>query len=143
MGKCEGNIGIALKNVKAQEYRREAIRHLIRALRVARSIGDKKSEGRYYGSIGSALSLLGKRRWAIRFFEHAREIAEDLSDSRHVAIWTANIGEDYVAITPDIAITYLESAIELFSSIDNPGHVKYCQDLLTVAKEKKSTINAQ
>jgi hypothetical protein len=68
LSKCEGNIGIALKNVSCRVHRRQAFIHLRKALQIAQRLGDKKSEGRYYGSIASTLSLLGKKYFAIRFF---------------------------------------------------------------------------
>jgi tetratricopeptide (TPR) repeat protein len=143
LSKCEGNIGIALKNVNSRVHRKQALAHLRKALQIAQNLGDKKSEGRYYGSIASTLSLFGKKRFAIRFFEHARKIAEDLGDRRHIAIWTANIGEDYVSIAPLQAIPYLEAAIKLFTSLDNYGHVSYCRDWLDKAQKMMETKDAQ
>jgi hypothetical protein len=119
-----------LKNIDDRSYRRRAFRHLHNALRLARQLGDKKSEGRLYGMLASAVSLFGKKRIAIRLFKTAYDIAEDLGDQLHMAIWTANIGEDLMTVDGDRARRQLLRARDMFLEMEIPAHARYCDSLL-------------
>lgn len=141
-GKCEGNLGILYKNMKTKEYLQTAIMHLKASLKIARRIGDKKSEGRMYGSLGSAFSLLNKKRNGFRFYNRAKAIADDLGDSLHVGIWTANTGEDLINIDPALAIEHIENAISIFNSLQQPHYVTYCKSLLERMSSENKSITA-
>lgn len=132
-GKCEGNLGIIYKNLETPESLMRATLHQIKALRIARKIGDKESEGRTYGNLGTTFALRGKKKVAFRCYERAKKIAYDLGDDRHVGIWTANTGEDYIDIDQQKAINCLREAIGIFTSIGLPHYVEYCENLI---KEK-------
>lgn len=128
--KCEGNIGIAMKNVTAPNFRRAAFSRLHSALRIARRVGDQRSVARYYGMMASCISLLGKKRVGISLWNRALQVSTDMGDKRHIAIWTANLGEDLIDIDPKKAAENLRSAVSMFTELRNPGHVRYCENLL-------------
>ena len=140
-GKCEGNLGIIYKNLETSESLMRATFHHIKALRLARKVGDKESEGRSYGNLGATFTLRGKEKVAFRCYERAIMIAHDLGDDRHVGIWTANTGEDYIGIDQDKAIFYLRKAVKIFNSIGLPHYVEYCENLIKEIKSSLKNIN--
>lgn len=128
--KCTSNIGIAMKNVVSASYRRMAYRRIRDALTTARQLGDQKSAARCYGMMASCLSLLGKKRTGILLLRRALEISGDMGDALHVAIWTANMGEDYIGLDASMAKKCLTEAVTMFSGLGIATHVNYCQKLL-------------
>lgn len=127
---CEGNMGIAMKNVRNSSYRRRAFAALHNALRIARRHGDQKSVGRCYGMMASCLTLLGRKSWAIPLWKRALEASEDMADFRHIATWTANLGEDYIDMNPSEANKYIMKAKEMFIDLRMTRQAEYCDNLL-------------
>lgn len=125
-----GNAGIALKNLGGTKRFKKAIRNHMRALEIARESGDKRSEGRTLGNLGITYSRTGDIPTAMKYYEMARSIAENLGDDYHTAIWLANEGEDCMAINYTRAITLLSDAIRIFSNIGSEQWVEYCRQLL-------------
>lgn len=133
--KCEGNVGIALKNVVSVTSRREAFRHLRRALAVSRDLGDPRSEARYYGMLASCVSLLGKKSVAKGLWEKALKVSRDIQDHRHIAIWTTNAGEDLIGIDNVLARDRITEAVEIFERLGCAREVDYCVNLLAKIPE--------
>lgn len=134
-GKCNGNIGISRKNLGGEDNIRKAIRHQESALRIALELGDKQSEGRTLGNLGIAYSDLGDRPKAIQFYLEAFSVAEDLRDVRHMGIWMANAGMDYIGIDSGEATRLLHSAIEIFERLSLSHYVAECVDSLAKIEE--------
>ncbi len=141
-GKCEGNLGIIYKNLETLDSLRLATSHHKRALRLARKIGDKRSEGRTYGNLGTTFAVREQKNVAFRCYERAESIARDLGDIRHIGIWTANAGEDYIGIDSGKAATHLERAIAIFKSLGLWHYVSYCQNLLNKLRDRDSDNEA-
>jgi hypothetical protein len=80
--------------------------------------------------LASCTSLLGKKPAAIGLWRKALKISSDLSDHRHVAIWTANLGEDLIGIDAVVARSLLNEAIERFKALKSPRNAAYCRALL-------------
>lgn len=133
VGKCIGNIGIALKNIVAKPtpskldflYQVALVLQNI-SLDVSIDQGDKRSEGRTYGNIATLFSLLDQKPEAIAFEEKALEIAVDLSDVYHQGIWNNNLGEDYMGIDDKKAMKYLRTAAKIFRENKWKKFLKTC-----------------
>ncbi|TNJ40344.1 hypothetical protein FGF66_00885 [Chlorobaculum thiosulfatiphilum] len=127
---CEANKAIAMKNIQNKKYRIYAFSILHRSLKVAKKVGDVKSVARYYGMMASCLSLLGRKKWAIDLWFRAMQTSKDIGDSQHVAIWTANLGEDYIDIDKIEAEVYINDAKTSFAKLKMIPQEKYCDYLL-------------
>lgn len=130
-GKCNGNIGIAYKNIGDTKSLKKAIRYQKNALRIARDIGDKRSEGRALGNMGIAYSDLGDKVNAIDYYFQAKAVAEDLRDSRHIGIWLANAGMDYVGLDNSQAFRLLNGAVAIFDKLGLPHYIAECEQFLS------------
>ncbi len=49
-------------------------------MKISKEIGDRRGEGADLGNLGSAYSDLGEPRKAIKFYEQALKIFEDIED---------------------------------------------------------------
>lgn len=127
-GICAGNIGIACKNIGDYNSLQKAILFHENALRIARERGDKGSEGRTLGNLGITYSDLGDKPRAVQYYRQAMEIANDLGDTKHVGIWSANAGMDLVYIDQSEARRYLDAAVNIFSELDLPHLIAECRD---------------
>ncbi len=66
-----------------------------KALKIAREIGDRKSEGVQLGNIGNAYRILGDMRKSIEYYEEALAIAREIEDQKNEGIWLGNLGISY------------------------------------------------
>jgi len=140
--KCNGNIGIAMKNVVSKSHRKLAFGRLLKALKIARRVGDQRSAARYYGMMGSCVSLLGKKTTGIKLWKRALDVSADLGDTLHIAIWTANMGEDFMDIDEVEAKRLLNSAVAMFTDLKIPTHVDYCSALLNKIATREAARRA-
>lgn len=138
LGRCCGNLGIAYKNSSVGQPRTRrlqslsiAFRYHLFALRCAVATGDLKSAGRSLGNLAITISDMGDPAGAIPYYEMARNIASQLGDTRHEAIWAANAGMDLVQVNPPAARPLLERAIEVFAELGHTEYVEYCQSYLS------------
>lgn len=70
-----GGLGIAYLNLK--KYSKSA-RYTKRALRIARKIGDSRSNGRYLGNLGTACMELGNMENACNLWKEAIAILQEM-----------------------------------------------------------------
>jgi tetratricopeptide (TPR) repeat protein len=130
-GICNGNLGIAYKNLGDRESLSRALRFHENGLRIAREIGDKPSEGRTLGNLGITYSDTGDKHRALQCYKDATRVAQDLGDLKHVGIWAANAGMDLCKDNPVEAAQYLNTAIRIFADLGLAHHVDECKDALS------------
>ncbi len=130
IGKCHGNLGIALKKRNSEGDLDRALPHHQRAYSIAQNIGDKRSEGRTLGNIGLVYAALGDLRESCKYYRAAREVADSLGDFLHVAIWLHNEGEDTANTDPAKAKKLLERSREIFISLGQMGYAAQSSKLI-------------
>lgn len=136
-GKCYGNLGIATKNKGGPLHDAVALQE--QALRISRELGDKRSEGRTLGNLGILQSCLGNKPSALTYYEQAGQVARDLGDQLHVAIWLHNYGEDAMESDPSRAEESLRQASSIFRSLDQSRYAKESESLLATLAPKRAT----
>lgn len=127
---CLGNKAIALKNIGGAENLDEAQRLGEETLCLAADLGDKRTEGRTLGNLGILHSVRGDTDLAVSYYARARQLAVDLGDTIHVAIWSANEGKDRLANDPEAASVLIEEAAQLFESIGSLAFAERCRSWL-------------
>lgn len=128
--KCIGNKAIVLKDIGGDDNWKTALSLHEVSLQLSESIGDKKSEGRTKGNIGRVYSAMGDYKMAIKYYNEALDIANNLSDLRHMAIWHENIGSEYISIDNNLSVEHLSKAKEIFLHINNLIYAERCQQYL-------------
>ena len=91
---------------------REKIRWLEAALRAARALGRRDTEGVHLGNLGLAYADLGDARRAIAYYEQALVIDREIGDRRGEGADLGNLGLAYAALgDARRAIVYYEQAL--------------------------------
>ena len=135
-GRCEGNLGIAYKNLACvstppkRNLLLRARRHQEQALKISLGLGDKRSEGRCLGNLGIVYSNLGDAEKAVAHYSRAKQVAADLGDRRHFGIWCFNTAEDLLKIDSARALEEVQEARSIFSKLGLFGYVAMCEDHL-------------
>jgi tetratricopeptide (TPR) repeat protein len=137
-GICNGNAGIAYKNIGDPANIQRAIRYHQHALDLARAVGDKPSEGRTLGNLGIAHSDAGDGARAAQYYREALAVAKDLGDTRHIGIWAANAGMDLIDADPEEAAEYLHMAIAIFTKLRLRHYVTECTEALQRISTQRS-----
>jgi tetratricopeptide (TPR) repeat protein len=127
VGICVGNSGIARKNLGTPRHWRMALKDFGEALTVAVQVGDKRSEGRTTGNLGILHSVMGNSTLAIEHFRRAANIARELGDSYHEAIWLVGEADDTFAQDPGAAVQLVLTARNIFLPLSN-ARVKDCDE---------------
>lgn len=130
VGIALGNAAIVRKALGGRRRHRRALNDYQEALIIAQSTGDKRSEGRTFGNIGVLQAVNGARSEAIANYRKAREIAVELGDRYHEAIWLANEGEELFAAEPDLARDQVLQAKAMFLSLGSDTRAAECDDFL-------------
>ncbi|WP_284541002.1 SIR2 family protein [Pleomorphomonas sp. T1.2MG-36] len=124
-----GNAAIVRKNIGGTRRLRRALRDYAVALDIARDLGDKRSEGRTLGNIGIAYSILGNPDQAISQFRLAGDVAKELGDVYHEAIWLVGEAHDTFPTNAARAIELTLQARSMFSPL-SAARVKDCDEHL-------------
>lgn len=130
VGVCVGNAAIIRKNMGGRRRWIRALRDYNSALNIARAAGDKRSEGRTIGNLGILHSKMGDRTLAIRNFREAAEIARDLGDLYHEAIWLVGESDDTFSSDKIKAIDLILQARSMFLTLGSDARVNECDDHL-------------
>ncbi len=125
LGVALGNAAIARKNLGGARRLRRALRDHTIALEIARQAGDKRSEGRTLGNIGIVYSNLGYSNTAIDHFRKAGNIARELGDLYHEAIWLVGEAHDTFASDSARAIDLTLRARTMFEPL-SMARVREC-----------------
>jgi len=131
-GKCYGNIGIAYKKKGTRKSLNKSVENHERALKIADQIGDVKSKNRTLGNIGITYS-----DFALNYYNEALDIAKNLNDKKHEAIWSINIGIDLINRNDEKALKWLKKAKELFQEVGKTHRVKLCQEYICIVNRVK------
>lgn len=87
------NAGAHLLDLR--QHSRDRIRWLNAALKIARSIKDRKAEGAHLGNLGVAYINVGEARKAMEYYEQHLVIARELDDRNGESMALANLGLAY------------------------------------------------
>ncbi len=129
LGVCLGNASIARKHLGGTRRWARALRDYDTALDIARVAGDKRSEGRTIGNIGILHSVMGSPSIAILHFKQAAEIARELGDIYHEAIWLVGEADDCFATDSTQAIDLVRRARRMFAALSS-ARVRECDEHL-------------
>ena len=133
-----------------RQHPRERIDWLEAALKAARKLGRKQSEGWHLGNLGNAYAALGEPRRAIEFYEQRLKIAREIGDRRgEGAAALGNLGLAYADLgEPRRAIEFYEQALVIDREIgDRRGegadlfNLSLAQDQL--GERKQAIANAE
>ncbi|MCI0690833.1 alpha/beta fold hydrolase [candidate division KSB1 bacterium] len=95
-----------------RQHNRERIDWLGVALKAARKLGRKRSEGGHLGNLGHAHVGLGELRRAIEFYEQALVIDREIGNRGGEGVTLGNLGEAYAGLgEPRRAIEFIEQAL--------------------------------
>lgn len=134
IGICIGNAAIVRKNMflkrmGGRKLLHRALRDYKGSIEIAREHGDKRSEGRTIGNLGILHSVMGNTTLAIAHFREAAEIARELGDLYHEAIWLVCEADDLFSAEPAKAIDLVQQARRMFLPLSKT-RVKDCDDHL-------------
>jgi tetratricopeptide (TPR) repeat protein len=108
LGVLYGQIGSYKKSLVCSE----------KALKIARDIGNRQSEGAWLGNLGNAYYSLGDVERAIKYYEQALSISKDIGNRRHEGNWLGNLGNAYSDLGQvERAIKYYEQALSIAKEI--------------------------
>ena len=92
--------------------------YYVRALSIAREIGNKRSEGKCLGYLGIAYGDLGNNQKAIGFFKQALSIARKIGDKGEEGAWLRNLGSYYFRLgNYQRSIEFTEKALNIAREI--------------------------
>ena len=98
----------------------KAIEHYEQALTIAKKVGDKKNEGRWYGNLGGAYAALSNARKAIEFRKKALEVFREIKYRQGEGYQLGKIGNVYLGWgNTSIALEYFKKALNIALEVGN------------------------
>ena len=105
-----------------RQYPRDSIRWLEVALRAARKLGNRQSEGNRLGSLGLAYAKLNEIRKAIDYYGKALTISRELGGRRGEGNSLGNLGLAYFRLgETEKAIEFMKAALKILEEIESPN----------------------